>query len=148
MNSRVALFSQYLMRDDAPREEGYRFRGFESGLRRNDGAKKPAYKAFANPLAVERYGASGRAWGLIRPQKGLTRVTIEMRRSGQEDVDEAADDEHDVERRLRPARAPSQQAAVPRALDRAGQPRPRRPADPRVLRIGSGPGAVEAPGGR
>jgi len=82
VNSRVALFSQYLMRDDAPRDEGYRFRGFESGLRRNDGRAKPAYRAFANPLAVERYGATDVLWGLIRPQKGVTRVTIEVRRSG------------------------------------------------------------------
>lgn len=82
VNSRVALFSQYLMRDDAPREKGYRFRGFESGLRRYNGRKKPAYKAFANPLAVERYGATDVLWGLIRPQSGLTRVTIEARRSG------------------------------------------------------------------
>ncbi len=82
VNSRVALFSQYLMRDDAPREEGYRFRGFESGLRRNDGSAKPAYKAFANPLAVERYGATDVLWGLIRPQSGVTRVTLEVRKSG------------------------------------------------------------------
>jgi hypothetical protein len=82
VNSRVALFSQYLMRDDAPREEGYRFRGFESGLRRNNGKRKPAYSAFPNPLAVERYGPSDVLWGLIRPQAGVTRVTIEMRRPG------------------------------------------------------------------
>ena len=84
VNSRVALFSQYLMRDDAPREEGYRFRGFESGLRRNDGRVKPAYRAFANPLAVERYGATDVLWGLIRPQSGVTRVTLEARRSGKD----------------------------------------------------------------
>ena len=83
VNARVALFSQYLMRDDAPREEGYRFRGFESGLRRNNGQSKPAYRAFPNPLAVERYGPSDVLWGLIRPQPGVTRVTIEVRRSGQ-----------------------------------------------------------------
>ena len=82
VNSRVALFSQYLMRDDAPREEGYRFRGFESGLRRNNGQRKPAYRAFPNPLAVERYGPSDVLWGLIRPQPGVTRVTIEVRRPG------------------------------------------------------------------
>ena len=82
VNSRVALFSQYLMRDDAPREEGYRFRGFESGLRRNNGAVKPAYRAFANPLAIERYGPSDVLWGLIRPQAGVTPVTIEVRRPG------------------------------------------------------------------
>jgi hypothetical protein len=78
----VALFSQYLMRDDAPREEGYRFRGFESGLRRNNGQRKPAYRAFPNPLAVERYGPSDVLWGLIRPQSGVTRVTIDVRRPG------------------------------------------------------------------
>ena len=82
VNSRVALFSQYLMRDDAPREEGYRFRGFESGLRRNNGQSKPAYRAFPNPLAIERYGPSDVLWGLIRPQPGVTRVTIEVRRPG------------------------------------------------------------------
>jgi hypothetical protein len=82
VNPRVALFSQYLMRDDAPREEGYRFRGFESGLRRNNGARKPAYRAFPNPLAVERYGPTDVLWGLIRPQPGVTRVTIETRRDG------------------------------------------------------------------
>ena len=38
----MALISQYLMRDDAPRSSGYRYRGFESGLRRNNGRKKPA----------------------------------------------------------------------------------------------------------
>jgi hypothetical protein len=82
VNPRVALFSQYLMRDDAPREEGYRFRGFESGLRRSNGVRKPAYRAFPNPLAVERYGPTDVLWGLIRPQAGVTRVTIEARRSG------------------------------------------------------------------
>ena len=82
VNPRVALFSQYLMRDDAPREEGYRFRGFESGLRRHNGRRKPAYRAFPNPLAVERYGPSDVLWGLIRPQPGVTRVTVEVRRPG------------------------------------------------------------------
>jgi hypothetical protein len=82
VNPRVALFSQYLMRDDQPREEGYRFRGFESGLRRSNGKRKPAYRAFPNPLAVERYGPTDVLWGLIRPQKGITQVTVEVRRKG------------------------------------------------------------------
>jgi hypothetical protein len=82
VNPRVALFSQYLMRDDQPREEGYRFRGFESGLRRSNGKRKPAYRAFPNPLAVERYGSTDVLWGLIRPQSGVTQVTIEVRRKG------------------------------------------------------------------
>jgi Cellulase (glycosyl hydrolase family 5) len=83
VNPRVALFSQYLMRDDQPREEGYRFRGFESGLRRSNGTRKPAYRAFPNPLAVERYGPTDVLWGLIRPQTGITEVTVEVRRKGQ-----------------------------------------------------------------
>jgi hypothetical protein len=70
------------MRDDQPREEGYRFRGFESGLRRSNGKRKPAYRAFPNPLAVERYGPTDVLWGLIRPQAGVTEVTIEVRRKG------------------------------------------------------------------
>jgi hypothetical protein len=82
VNSRVALFSQYLMRDDAPRESGFRFGGFESGLRRNDGRLKPAYRAFANPLAVYDYGRRDVLWGLIRPQRSETTVTIEVRRPG------------------------------------------------------------------
>jgi hypothetical protein len=79
VNPRVALFSQYLMRDDLPRERGYRFGGFESGLRRADGRPKPAYRAFPNPLAVERYGRTDVLWGLIRPQRTATEVTIERR---------------------------------------------------------------------
>ena len=82
VNRRVAQFSQYLMRDDAPRPDGYRFRGFESGLRTSDGRPKPAYRAFANPLAVERYGRSDVLWGLLRPQRSATRVEIQVRRPG------------------------------------------------------------------
>ena len=82
VNSRVAMISQYLMRDDTPRTSGYRYRGFESGLRRSNGAKKPAYKAFANPLAAERYGRQDVLWGLIRPQAGKTKVTVQVRKKG------------------------------------------------------------------
>jgi Cellulase (glycosyl hydrolase family 5) len=80
VNPRVALFSQYLMADDAPRESGPRFGGFESGLRRSNGRRKPAYRAFANPLAVENYGRTDVLWGLIRPQRSETEVTIEVKR--------------------------------------------------------------------
>ena len=130
VNSRVALFSQYLMRDDAPREEGYRFRGFESGLMRNNGQRKPAYRAFPNPLAVERYGPSDVLWGLIRPQPGVTRVTIEVAAVRPAELERPAAPQHHLARRLRPAGAPSQGPAVPRAVDlqrrqglhRAGHP--------------------------
>ena len=80
VNPRVALFSQYLMADDAPRESGYRFGGFESGLRRSNGRRKPPYAAFANPLVVRNDGRNDVLWGLIRPQRRETRVTIEVRR--------------------------------------------------------------------
>jgi hypothetical protein len=82
VNSRVALFSQYLMRDDAPRTSGYRYRGFESGLRRNNGKAKPAYKAFGNPLAAERYGKRDVLWGRIRPETDSVKVTLQVKRKG------------------------------------------------------------------
>jgi hypothetical protein len=76
VNPRVKLFSQYLMTDDAPRASGYRYGGFESGLRRHDGRAKPAYDGFRLPLAVEAYGRSDVLWGLVRPERSTTRVTI------------------------------------------------------------------------
>jgi hypothetical protein len=82
VNPRVALISQYLMRDDAPRSSGFRYRGFESGLRRSNGRKKPAYDAFYSPLAVERYGKRDVLWGRIRPREERQQVTVEMRRKG------------------------------------------------------------------
>jgi hypothetical protein len=79
VNPRVATFSQYLMSDDPPRSNGYRYGGFESGLRSATGKEKPAYRGFRLPLAVERYGANDVLWGLVRPLRARTRVTIEYR---------------------------------------------------------------------
>jgi hypothetical protein len=79
VNPRVASFSQYLMSDDPPRDSGYRYSGFESGLRRSDGRAKPAYEGFRLPLAVENYGRNDVLWGLVRPLRGVTKVTIEYR---------------------------------------------------------------------
>jgi hypothetical protein len=76
VNARVAAFSQYLMRDDPTVVDGERFGGFESGLRTSSGKPKPAYKAFRLPLAVERSGGSDLAWGLVRPDRARTSVTI------------------------------------------------------------------------
>jgi Cellulase (glycosyl hydrolase family 5) len=76
VNPRVAAFSQYLMSDDPPRHSGYRYGGFESGLRTWKGKAKPAYAAFRLPLAVEVYGGSDVLWGLVRPYRATTRVTI------------------------------------------------------------------------
>jgi hypothetical protein len=78
VNPRVRSFSQYLMTDDAPRASKLnRYAGFESGLKTHSGKKKPAYRAFRLPLAVENYGASDVLWGLVRPQRSKTTVTIQ-----------------------------------------------------------------------
>ena len=102
VNPRVALISQYLMRDDAPRSSGYRYRGFESGLRRNDGRKKPAYNAFSSPLAVERARNHDVLWGRIRHARRRQQVTIEVRRKGKKKCSQAAHGDHNIARRLRP----------------------------------------------
>ncbi len=79
VNPRVRSFSQYLMSDDNPRASALnRYAGFESGLRTRKGKKKPAYKAFRLPLAVESYGRSDVLWGLVRPLRERTSVTIEV----------------------------------------------------------------------
>ncbi len=82
LNPRVRLFSQYLMADDLPREEGYKFSGFETGLRRSDGREKPAYAGFPLPLAAYDYGSSDVLWGRVRPSGGQTTVKIDVRRRG------------------------------------------------------------------
>jgi hypothetical protein len=82
VNPRVAAFSQYLMSDDPPRSTGYRYGGFESGLRSSDGKEKPAYQGFRLPLAVETYGTSDVLWGLVRPDRASTQVTILAARKG------------------------------------------------------------------
>jgi hypothetical protein len=82
VNPRVAAFSQYLLSDDPPRADGYRYGGFESGLRSSDGKAKPAYEGFRLPLAVEIYGGSDVLWGLVRPQRAVTSVTIERKPKG------------------------------------------------------------------
>jgi hypothetical protein len=79
VNPRVVTFSQYLLSDDSPRTSGYRYSGFESGLISAAGKKKPAYHGFRLPLAVERYGSSDVLWGLVRPERATTQVTIEYR---------------------------------------------------------------------
>ena len=82
VNPRVAAFSQYLLSDDPPRSEGYKYGGFESGLRSADGKTKPAYEGFRLPLAVEIYGTSDVLWGLVRPQRAVSKVTIERKPKG------------------------------------------------------------------
>jgi hypothetical protein len=76
VNPRVVQFSQYLLTDDAPRTSGYKYGGFESGLISATGREKPAYQGFRLPLAAEAYGASDVLWGLVRPLRARSSVTI------------------------------------------------------------------------
>ena len=84
-NPRVRAFSQYLMRDDLPRP-GNRFErygGFESGLRRSGGTRKPAYAGFRLPLVARRTSRHRvTLWGLVRPATGRATVRIEYRNRG------------------------------------------------------------------
>jgi hypothetical protein len=92
VNPRVRSFSQYLMSDDKPRASQLnRYAGFESGLRTSKGRKKPAYKAFRLPLAVENYGRSDVLWGLVRPYRQATTVRIEVDPAGKKGWRKLAD---------------------------------------------------------
>ena len=82
---RIVAFSQYLLRDDPPKEgvpAALRYPGFESGLRTNAGKAKPALTGFRLPLAALRTGSRVALWGLVRPASGRTQVTVEYRSSG------------------------------------------------------------------
>jgi hypothetical protein len=79
---RVVAFSQYLLRDDPPREGvpvALRYPGFESGLRTNTGKAKAALTGFRLPLAALRRGSRVSLWGLVRPATGTTTATVEYR---------------------------------------------------------------------
>ena len=87
VNPRVRSFSQYLMSDDRPRASALnKYAGFESGLRTNKGRKKPAYKAFRLPLAVENYGRTdvlgGSCASTARRRASGSRSTRGARRAG------------------------------------------------------------------
>jgi hypothetical protein len=78
-NPRVRLFSQYLMRDDAPRPGplSQRYSGFESGLRFHDGRAKPSYDEFRTPLVADRRSRTRVVlWGLVRPARGATSIEV------------------------------------------------------------------------
>ena len=80
-NSRVRMFSQYLMRDDNPRPGSttQRYSGFESGLRGHEGELKPSYEGFRLPLVATRGSRSTTLWGIVRPTSRGTTVTIDYR---------------------------------------------------------------------
>jgi hypothetical protein len=76
-NSRVASFSQYLMRDDPLSGVGVTAGvGFQTGLEYLSGAKKPLYFGFPIPLVVSKRGNGYSLWGLVRPATGTTKLTV------------------------------------------------------------------------
>jgi hypothetical protein len=82
---RVVAFSQYLLRDDPPKQgepPATRYPGFESGLRTFAGAAKPALAGFRLPLVALRRGSRVALWGLVRPAGGATSVTVEASGGG------------------------------------------------------------------
>lgn len=86
-NSRVAAFSQYLLRDDplggAPGSSVHGgFIGFQTGLETVSGARKPLYFGFPLPLVVAKQGHSFSLWGLVRPSAGATKVKVQVQPKG------------------------------------------------------------------
>jgi hypothetical protein len=86
-NSRVAAFSQYLLKDDplggAPGSSvtGGSV-GFQTGLEYVTGKPKPLYYGWPIPLVVSKRGHGFSLWGLVRPATGRTKVTVLVRRKG------------------------------------------------------------------
>jgi hypothetical protein len=86
-NSRVAGFSQYLLKDDPlGGRPGSSVAGgtvgFQTGLEYSNGKPKPLYLAWSVPLAVTRTSHGFSLWGLVRPAAGKTKVTVLIRRKG------------------------------------------------------------------
>jgi hypothetical protein len=70
--SGVTVLIQFLMRDEPS------VGGWQSGLFTVGGAAKPAYHAFALPLAqVARHGASATLWGQVRPGAGRRAYVVQ-----------------------------------------------------------------------
>jgi hypothetical protein len=86
-NSRVAAFSQYLLRDDrlggAPGSSVHGgFIGFQTGLETVSGARKPLYFGFPVPLVVAKQGHGFTLWGLVRPTVGATKLKVMVQPKG------------------------------------------------------------------
>jgi len=83
-NPRVASFSQYLLRDDAPKDgpPAVRYSGFETGLRTHGGRAKPSLAGFRLVLTALRRGSRVSLWGLVRPASGATAVRVEYAAAG------------------------------------------------------------------
>lgn len=86
-NSRVAAFSQYLLKDDplggrpGSSATGGSV-GFQTGLEYVSGKAKPLFAAWPMPLTVSRSHGGFSLWGLVRPTTGATKVTVLVQRKG------------------------------------------------------------------
>ncbi len=90
-NSRVAAFSQYLLRDDPlgglPGSGVHGgVIGFQTGLETVNGARKPLYYGFSVPLVVAKQGHSFSLWGLVRPSTGATKLKVMSSRRGRKAI--------------------------------------------------------------
>jgi len=86
-NSRVAAFSQYLLKDDplgGPPGSSVHggVIGFQTGLEFVSGAAKPLYFGWPIPLTVSKHGHGVSLWGLVRPATGATKLTVLYRARG------------------------------------------------------------------
>lgn len=85
-NPLVRSMSQFLLVDQppVPGESNKRiaYRTFQSGLRKLNGAKKPAYRAYVTPLFISktrlRRGASASLFGLLRSADPATAVKVQI----------------------------------------------------------------------
>ena len=85
VDPRVAGFSQYLLQDDKPGgPAGASVHGgtvgFQTGLTAYTGKPKPLYAGWPVPLTVTRAHGHFSLWGLVRPARGRTTVTVLVRR--------------------------------------------------------------------
>jgi hypothetical protein len=78
--------AQYLLYDDPARPGTTQkevWAGFQTGLRFNDGSRKPAWDAYRLPLVVHREtGGRVLIWGRVRPGSGVRYVQLERRAGG------------------------------------------------------------------
>jgi hypothetical protein len=73
----VDMLIHFMVQDDG------RSAGWQSGLRKLNGAPKPAYNAFKVPLAqVSRRGARTVVWGQVRPRSGRQPYRLQQWRNG------------------------------------------------------------------
>ncbi len=89
-DARTAALTQFLLRDDVPRDEPNatlerRWGTYQSGLRDADGNAKPAYDSYRLPLVATPNGAKVTLWGFVRPAVAQHNVQLEFAPAGTQD---------------------------------------------------------------